>query len=29
MYSNNPNPNPNPNFAYESLICERQFGGWK
>ena len=29
MYSNNPNPNPNPNFVYESLICERQFGGWK
>ena len=30
-YSNNPNPNPNPNpyFVYESLICQRQFGGWK
>ena len=24
-----PNPNPNPYFVYESLICQRQFGGWK
>ena len=23
------NPNPNPYFVYESLICQRQFGGWK
>ena len=32
--NNNPNPNPNlsnsnPCFVYESLICQRQFGGWK
>ena len=27
--SPNPNPNPNPYFVYESLICQRQFGGWK
>ena len=31
IYSNNPNPNrnPNPYFVYESLICQRQLGGWK
>ena len=27
IYSNNPNPNPY--FLYESLTCQRQFGGWK
>ena len=26
---NNPNPNPNPYFVYKSLICQREFGGWK
>ena len=29
IYSNNPNPNHNPYFVYESLLCQRQFGGWK
>ena len=29
IYGTNPNPNPNPYFVYESLICQRQFGGWK